>query len=186
MENGRAEYLHRLPSSFLNDLEAIMDFNDDGVLDLAFTAATGGNAIGAATVVVTWWDGEGYQDVDIGELKDVYDLEGDGRLEFETMSDWPKLIECGLDCDTAISGLRMIQYAPSMAWGWEAGGLVDISAKVPEFFKEVRIPALEKRRADMEAVGDECTTDDCDEAIACLLECLEAVEERARSLAGGD
>lgn len=184
IENGRARYLVHFPPEYTNFNPLVADLNADGVFDLVYTAFTGGNAFGSSPLNVAWWDGNAFQIQGIGELKDFYDFDGDGSLEIETTYEMPGLSECGWGCDPGMASLRKIQYAPSVIWEWGAKDFVDVTTKVPEFFREVRIPALETRRADMEAAWDECATEACKEVLPCLLECLEMVEERARGFAG--
>ncbi|MFO7655112.1 MAG: hypothetical protein R6X25_15035, partial [Candidatus Krumholzibacteriia bacterium] len=133
---------------------------------------------------VVRWDGRMFHQQDIGEWKAAYDLDADGTVEIETTFEMDDAGRCALDCDVAMAGVREIQYAPSAVWGWRDGGLTNVSAEVPDFYRNVRLPALAALREELAAGISDCGSAGCAEAVACQLECLKIVEARAARLAG--
>jgi hypothetical protein len=183
LESGHIRYLYRFPPDYINADPLVADLNADGVVDLVYTAWGGGNGFNSSPQVVVWWDGTAFRHQNIGEWRNIYDLDGDGALEFETCVDPEVVSYCALGCDTSMLAMRNIMYAASMVWGWRDGLLCDITKEVPAFFRDVRLPALESQRLEMEEIKQEYSGDEFADVMECLLNCLEIAEARAARLA---
>lgn len=184
LESGQVEYLYRFPADYVNADPLVADMNGDGIADLMYTGWSGGNSFRSTAQTIVWWDGSAFRHQTLGSWRSFPDIDGDGLREIETTYEFPEAEECALRCDTAQVDLRMIQYAPSMVWGWRHGAWVDVSDEAGAFFREIRLPDVAARRRHLEAIVAECGESDCAGAIKCLLECLMLVEARANRLAG--